>query len=384
MADSGAKILDNVRKLLPLIRETARDSELARQPNDSVMEAARNCGLFSLLVPKRYGGLEADLDLLLEVGLLLGEADASTAWVLDFYIVHNWMFCQFPESFQKVLFANNNYVLAPGMFSPSGKAVTVDGGYRLKGRWQWGTGIVHADWVLAGALQDTEQGPAMFWYALPRSDVEMVDTWQMSGMCATGSHDVAIHDKIVPPDRRVSSAEMRDGRAPGSTLHYNPLYSIPAMPLLSLGAALPCIGQAKAAVKEFSEQIRARYDFASLNKQVDRQSRQIRIAHAALQAECAELLVRQVVREMIELRSTAVPATRARWGAQIAHAVHQARGAISEICEAAGASSQFLSNPLQRSLRDANTMSCHTVFDVELRYRSMGRALFGLDPDGIY
>jgi len=384
MANSGTTILDDVRNLVPLIRETARESELARQPNDSVIEAARNCGLFSLLVPKRYGGIEGDLDLLLEVGLLLGEADASTAWVLNFYIVHNWMFCQFPESFQKVLYAHRNHVLAPGMFSPSGKAIAVDGGYKLNGRWQWGTGIVHADWVLAGALQDTEQGPAMFWYALPRGDVEMIDTWQMSGMCATGSNDVAIHDKIVACTQRVSSAEMRDGRAPGSVLHANPLYSMPAMPLLSLGAALPCIGQAKAAVKEFSDQIRTRYDFASLNKQVDRQSRQIRIAHAALQAECAELLVRQVVREMMALRAKAAPAIRARWGAQIAHGVHLARSAISEICEAAGASSQFLSNPLQRSLRDANTMSCHTVFDVELRYRSMGRALFGLEPDGMY
>ena len=62
------------------------------------------------------------------------------------------------------------------------------------------------------------------------------------------------------------------------------------------------------------------------------------------------------------------------------HAVATCRAATNKICEAAGASSNNLANPLQRCLRDINTASNHVVFDRDSRYRDLGRTLVGLDP----
>ena len=72
------------------------------------------------MVPKVYGGAELDLDTFFETVLVLGEADASAAWILSFYIEHNWMLCQFPEPFQREVFAESNHTLAPAMLSPAG------------------------------------------------------------------------------------------------------------------------------------------------------------------------------------------------------------------------------------------------------------------------
>jgi hypothetical protein len=101
-------MIEVARELAVLIREHARSAELARQPADEVIDAAVAKGLFLMMSPSCYGGAELDLDTFFEVGLVLGEADASHGWVLDFYVEHVWMLCQFPDAFQKELFADRS------------------------------------------------------------------------------------------------------------------------------------------------------------------------------------------------------------------------------------------------------------------------------------
>jgi alkylation response protein AidB-like acyl-CoA dehydrogenase len=370
--------------MAPLVREAARTAELARQPSDEVIEAARQGGLFEMMSPACYGGSELDLDTFFEVGVALGEADASHAWVIEFYVEHVWMFCQFPEAFQKALFADRSFVLAPAMLSPSGRATAVPGGYRLDGRWQWATGIVHGEWVIAGAMVAGERGPRPMFFALPREEVTVEDTWHMDGMCGTGSHDVVISDRLVPEDRGVDIGEMMGARAPGSKLHAGPLYSTPMAPILSFAASLPVLGQARAAVAEYASQLTDRYDMISLNAQSERTSRQSRLAVADLDVAAAEGLMRRVLAEVMDQRATADTATRVRWTASVAHAVAMCQRAVGTLCEAAGSSSHFLANPLQRIRRDVNTMACHMVFDTDERNRCHGRALLGMPSESVW
>ena len=151
MPDAAEALLARVRALIPLLHSHARASEEARQPQDEVVRALRESGCFDLMVPMAYGGLELDLDTFLDVGLALGEGDTSAAWVATFYIEHNWILCQFPEAFQKELYRERSHVLAPASIAPKGVAEPVSGGYRLNGRWQWATGICHAEWAIVGA-----------------------------------------------------------------------------------------------------------------------------------------------------------------------------------------------------------------------------------------
>ena len=377
-AASHATLLDAARSLVPLIREQARGAELARRPSDEVIAAAAASGLFTMMSPARYGGAGLDLDTFFEVGLVLGEADASHAWVLCFYFEHVWMFCQYPEPFQAALFADRAFVLAPAMLSPTGLATVAPGGYRLEGRWQWATGVVHGDWVIAGAVVRAEEGPKAYFFALPRDQVTVEDTWFTDGMCATGSRDVLIEDVFVPAERAVNIAEMMHGAAPGSSLHDGHLYSTPMAPILSFAAALPVLGQARFAVTEYARQLEGRYDLTGREQQSERPGRQARLAAADLDVASAEGLMRWVLADVMAQRATADEATRVRWTASIAHAVAVCQRAVSTVCETAGASSHFLDNPLQRARRDVNAMAGHMVFDLDDRYVAHGRSLIGL------
>ncbi len=379
---SSAELIRRAQEVAPLLRETAREAELARQPLDRVIEAVRAAGLFAMMVPRRYGGHEADIDTFFEVTLILSEADASMGWVTGFYIEHNWWFLHFPADFQEMLFADTDHVLAPGALSMGGgRAQRVEGGYRLSGQWQWGTGIVHGTWVIAGALLEQEGGPPVpMFFTLPRADTTTIDTWHMAGMCATGSHDFAIDDVFVPASQALAFEDMVDLRTSIRKLHEAPLYRTPMVAILGFAAGLPILGAAKSAVAEFCAQSRSRMNVATGRKQSESSGRQVLAAQAALTVEMAEMLMREVLRDLMQRRDSADRVVRAGWLARITHAVALSRQAVNQVCEAAGAGANNLANPLQRALRDVNTASCHTIFDRNVRYRDLGRTLVGMEP----
>ena len=88
--------------------------------------------------------------------LRLGEACTSTAWVTTFCMEHNWLLALYDQPAQDDVFGRQPYIIAPGTLSPGGRAEPVEGGYRLTGRWQWGTGVMHADWVMVAAKTDVD------------------------------------------------------------------------------------------------------------------------------------------------------------------------------------------------------------------------------------
>lgn len=373
-----SQLIQAAQDLVPLLREKAREAEIARKPLDEVIDAVRESGIFSLMVPKCYGGHEADLDTFFEVALTISRADASMGWLVAFYMEHTFWFCGFPEAFQKEVFADRSYVLAPATLNMGGGAAEpVEGGYLINGRWQWGTGIIHADWVLVGALMTGEDGnPAPYFFALPRDEVEAVDTWFVAGMCATGSFDIEIKDAFVPASRVVSMFELTSGEST-SRFHSGPLYRTPLVPILGFASALSVLGAAQGALEEY--QVRTKAKIAANEQRaggtITDEGKPSVVANAALTIEAAELLMRDVLREVMDQRNSATRETRAAWVTRTAHAVFMCRSAVQDIVSVMGASGLKLDSPIQRALRDISTGSNHVIFDRESRYADYGRVL---------
>lgn len=375
------ELVERAGALAPLLAEHARPSEELRHPTDEVMAAVTEAGIFELMVPRRFGGLELDMDTFVDVVLALSAGDASLAWVISFLIEHNWMLCLFPESFQKQLFADRSHVLAPGMIAPTGRARPAEGGAVLSGRWSFATGVWHSSWVIAGAVLLDEKGrPDPRFYAVPREQVAVEDTWHVDGMCGTGSHDVVIDECFVPSERSVSILEMLEGRTPGAAVHPGPLYRTPMMPLLCTAASMPALGAARAAVKEYGERLPSRRRLGMGTPQSERPAAQMRLARLSIEVHQAELLLRDTVRELCALRDRARLADRARMQAQLALVVDQSKRIVAGVCEASGAGAHALSDPLQRARRDVEMMACHVAFDLESACENAGRLMLGLDP----
>ncbi len=370
--------VERAHALAPLFREKAREAEIARRPLDEVIDAVRDSGLFSMMVPQALGGHELDLDTFFEVTLILSKADASMGWLTAFYIEHNYWFLEFPRCVTDRLFDAAPYVLAPASLNVgAGKAERVDGGFRVSGRWQWGTGIVHGTWVMAGALaQDRDGNPTPYFFLLPREDVKPIDNWHIAGMSGTGSWDFEIDDIMVPEAYALPFIELMQGTA--HIAHYEaPLYRTPLLPILGLTAATPQLGAAHMALETYCTQTKAKIAANETRVGMAPDAKSATIVEAALTIETAELLLRDVLGQVMEERDKCTMEDRGRWLARISHAVFMCRDAVHKIGGAAGASGNFLDNPIQRAVRDINTASCHVVFDRDSRYGDYGRLLFG-------
>ena len=66
-----SNLLERAEALVPLFRDNARAAESARRPSEHVIQAIKESGLFALMVPKAYGGHEADLNTFFDVVLTL-------------------------------------------------------------------------------------------------------------------------------------------------------------------------------------------------------------------------------------------------------------------------------------------------------------------------
>lgn len=374
-------LIEQAEGLTQLLRETAREAEIARRPLDRVIDVIRESGLFSLMVPKKYGGYEADLDTFFDVVLTLSRADASMGWLTGFYIEHNlWLF-NYPDDVCEKVLDGNNYVLAPATLNiGGGQAKKVDGGYVLSGQWQWGTGIIHSTWVLAGGLvMDDQAGPVPTFFLMPTSAVEPIDTWHVTGMCATGSWDFKITDVFVPEDHALPFQQLLEATSGITERFSGPLYSTPLMPVLGFAAGLPILGAAQMALAEFSGQMRKKIEKNMLRAGSPLSDVSGVLGEAALKIETAELILRNVMADIMAKRKTASHAERSMWLSRMAYAVYTCKEAVLQISEETGASGGLLSNPIQRAVRDISIATNHVIFSKNSRFSDVGRTLLGQD-----
>jgi alkylation response protein AidB-like acyl-CoA dehydrogenase len=204
----------------------------------------------------------------------------------------------------------------------------------------------------------------------------------MDGMVGTGSNDIVLEDVFVPAHRVCSFADVKDGRGNGSRLYANPIYRAPMLPFLALTAAIPALGAARGALDHYRAYLGGASAFGGARG--DKPAAQIHLARASLTVDAAEQVLRDVVRTIDQLAAAdepTAPPQRIRELARIAHAVNLCRGAVAEVCAAAGSSAHHVANPLQRALRDINTMASHVVFDIDTMTEEYGRAQLGLAPN---
>ncbi|MEO3782296.1 acyl-CoA dehydrogenase family protein [Actinocorallia sp. B10E7] len=379
-------MISRVRKLTPVLAERAQAAEEARRVQDETIADLAGTGVFDLLVPKRFGGGEQDFAAMVEACRQIGAGCASTGWLSAIYTLHNWMLALFPEEAQQEVWAERPYALIPCTLSPGGTAEAVDGGYRVTGRWSWGTGVMHADHVMVMALVTVGDTLEPRLFLLPREDVNVHDVWHTSGMRATGSNDIEVPDRFVPTYRSVPLLDLSEGRSPGSQVHSGSIYRVPLVPAFVLTGAAPILGAAESVLARFAERMQGRVMAYTGVKQRDLMSGQIRLAKATADLTAARLLLEDAVRHLAttyEEGGHYDMSQRAHARLVAAHVVGVARTVVNELCAAAGASVQLMHSPFQRAQRDVNTISGHVVFDADATYALYGRVSLGIAPDSM-
>lgn len=362
------------------LADRAHEAEQIRRLPEATIADLKASGLTELLVPKRFGGQQADFPAILDPVRRMAHGCTSSAWTIGFYTLHNWMLALFGEQAQGEAFATRPF-LAPAPLAPAGRGVPTDGGIRLTGRWSWATGVMDGNWLIVGALCGPDDGIYPALALLPAPDFTISDVWQTDGMRATGSNDVVVSDAFVPEHRLVRVTDIYAGTAPGAELHDSATYRWPMVPALALLAAMPAFGSAERVTELYAERLAGRVLAYEGVMQKDKPIAQARLAEARVRLRALRGLLADAVDEIETIVATGDPVPRPMRGEArlaAAHIVAESRAVIGSLFEASGASVHFLDSPLQRFKRDVDALAGHVVFDYDTSRELAGALTLGL------
>src|SRR5215469_16632071 len=171
-------LLQAVASVRDILAANAEESAALRTLGPVSIAALTDSGLFAMKCPMELGGAEADPVTQLEVIEATSYIDPSAGWCLA---ICNGGVCItgafLPQPAVEWLFTNGRTPRVAGSFTPGGKAVAVDGGYRISGRWPWASGIRHAEWLGAMTLVESDDGNGRYprMSVIPATQVQIHD-----------------------------------------------------------------------------------------------------------------------------------------------------------------------------------------------------------------
>jgi alkylation response protein AidB-like acyl-CoA dehydrogenase len=372
------------RALTATIAAASDRIEKERQVTADIMAALHEARLFHMLLPRELGGGEADPIAFMEVIEAVSAGDASVGWCLGQGLgcTHAAGFLK-PE-IAKEIFGPANGVLAWG--PPSGaKAIKVEGGYRVSGRWRFASGSPHATWLGGHSIvceadgtpvKDAKGRPVLRTMLFPKAKCTIHDVWNVLGLRGTGSNDYEVKDLFVP----AAYTTWRDSVPDRS--HDAPLYNVPLLTLYGMGFAGVGLGIAKACLAAFMELASKKVTSGRTAPLAENAVVQSEVAQATWRLEAARSYLIDRLEEYWEVVKTTadVPLdVRARLRIAITSAMHRAREVVDYTFTAAGTNAIFEGSPFERRFRDIHTVTAQGQAHAA-NFEFSGQALFGYAP----
>jgi 3-hydroxy-9,10-secoandrosta-1,3,5(10)-triene-9,17-dione monooxygenase len=369
------------------LRARAAETETLRRVPDATIADLHATGLFRMLQPKRVGGSEAPYRALVELGAIVARGCGSTAWVLTNLASHHWMLGMWPKQAQDEIWGGDgpDVLIGSALAAPSGRAQKAPGGWRLKGRWPFSSGIDPSLWNIFSALVE-EAGKVVGsrLFVVPAKDYTVIDNWHAAGLAGTGSKDVAISECFVPDHMSLAATEIAGGPSPGSTVNPGALYRLPTFSIFSFILTGVTLGIAQGAIEDFSASMRARAGTYSGKRVADLATLQLRLAEASALADAAEQVMLSACDEATRLTEAGgeIPdETRARWRRDGAYTTQMCVRAVDLLFAAAGGNAIYLAHPLQRAWRDIHAGAAHFLLSWDMAGTLYGRVALGLPAD---
>lgn len=377
---SGDGFSEAIHGLLPRIRERRAEIEEARQlPADLVRELTAT-GIFRMSIPKALGGGEGEFLDALRVIETLSSADGSTGWCAMLGLGGGVVAGYMREEGAREVFADPCLPMAL-VAEPAGAAERTEGGVRVSGRWRFASGVTHSTWMVLGCMvmeggapRMTPHGPEIIHVFVPVKDVQIHDTWHVSGLCGTGSNDVSCEDLFVP-ESRIFSLFDPTGYRP------EPLYQMPVLTQVAPAISAVALGIGRAALDEVSELAQTKVPNMSMTPLAEKPVAQVEIARAEGELGGARSFLYDAVDDVWQtVVAGEQPSMRQRALCRIAsnQATEVAARVARTASTLAGSSSVYNTSSLQRHARDADVIT-HHFSQAPHVWEDAGRTLLGLE-----
>lgn len=370
------------RSLVPRAAGLAERGERERRLPAELSEAIAEAGLYRLCVPASLGGGEAHPRVLVEAVEALARGDAAAGWCVAVCATSGMLAAYLREDVAREVYGDRASVVG-GVFAPMGRASAHGDRYAVTGRWRFCSNGENCDWLMGGCVVLDGDAPRMLpsgrpdirLLLFPRADAEVIDTWHVSGLRGTGSHDMALNDLSVPSER--SASLITD-----EPLIDAPLYAFPPFGLLAVAIAAVTLGAARGALDDVLELAGAKTPTLSTRKLAERPATQAEVSRAEATLSAGRSFLLETIDDAFEA-AAAGPLSidlRARLRMAATHAVECATTATDAAYRLAGGSAIYETSPLQRRFRDVHAATQHMLI-APATWELTGRALLGLEFD---
>lgn len=369
-------IVERAEQAARAIAPLAEQIEGGRRLPEAAVAALVGAGVFKLLVPHAHGGAQTTVPTLMSVIEAVARADGSAGWCTMIGATSGLIAAFLPPELAHEIYEPDD-VISGGVFAPLGRALAVDGGYRVTGRWPFCSGCQHTAWIMGSALVPSQDParPELRSLLFRRSEVQIHDTWDTSGLRGTGSHDYTVEDLFVPAARSFSLL--------GAPVVDAPLYRQPFFGTLAAGVASVSLGIARAAIDALVGLAGSKQAGGSRKTLAHRELVQLQVAQAEARLQAARAgLFAAVDAAAAEVARAGAASLRTRALVRVAacHAASECAGAVDLVYDAGGGTSIYRTSPLQRCFRDAHVVTAHAMVNAQ-RMATAGRALLGLDGE---
>jgi indole-3-acetate monooxygenase len=379
--------LARTRALAPLLTEVSAEIERERRLPQRLVDAMLDAGLFRMLLPRAYGGGEADPQSFVQVLEEIARHDASTAWCLGQTAVCAMAAAYLPSESARAIWGDRRGVLAWGAAAPPVKALAAEGGWRVTGSWSFASGGHHATWLGGHCIECEADGtprlkggkPVPLTLLFPASAITWTDIWDVIGLNGTGSDKYSVDNLFVPQAFAMDRDDPAERRCTG------PLYHFRTDQMYASGFACVALGVARGMLDAL---------VGLATEKTPRGYKSTMRMNAVTQTEVAELEAR-LRSARFYILGTLDGAWRAaergelpmdqRMAIRLAatHCIREARSVAGDAYAAAGTTSVFAANPFERRLRDINAVA-QQLQGRRSHFETVGKYLLGLEAETLF
>ncbi|QQE91359.1 p-hydroxyphenylacetate 3-hydroxylase oxygenase component [Azotobacter chroococcum] len=379
-------LLEDLKVILPQISSNAARAEKERMVPEENISLLKSIGMHRAFQPKAYGGMEISLPEFTDCVAMLAGACGGTAWAFSLLCTHSHQLAMFSKQLQDEIWGENPDATASSSIAPFGRIEETEGGVILNGEMGWSSGCDHAEWAIVGFRRKNAEGELIYSFGvIPRRDYEIRDDWFSVGMRSSGSKTLVIKDAFVPNHRIEAAKDMMEGRSKGYGLYPNSkIFYTPYRPYFASGFAAIGLGVAERMLVAFQEKTKNRvraYTGANVGTATPAL---MRLAESTHQVAAARAFLEKTWQEHAEYGERHQYPSRetlAFWRTNQAYAVKMCIQAVDRLFGAAGATSWFEDNEMQRLFRDSHMTGAHAYTDYDVCAQILGRELMGLEPE---
>ncbi|WP_291043112.1 acyl-CoA dehydrogenase family protein [Herbiconiux sp.] len=380
-------IVEKIDALRPQLIAAGREGDQNRRIAPEVFEAVAATGAFGISAPTKFGGLAANTKEAHAVARAIGRGDGSLAWIDGILDSGAWVLSLMDERAQEDVWGAEGGLdsLISIVLATTSDSTPVEGGYRVTGKWGYGTGSMQATWSLLGIPLKNEQGDVIDagLALIPTADLTYEDNWFVAGMKSTSSVMQIAEDVFVPSHRVFPLTAAVEGTYLGENPEAS--YETIFVPSLFMKLVGPHLGMGRAALDFVIAKAESKsIAYTGYEKQADSAIFQSAVAKAAVQLAAAEAVAEKVADQIYaatEAGYYAPYAERIEMRAKAGWVVETITTLINDLITAHGSAGFAESSVLQRIWRDQATAARHGHTLSASGYEAFGKVLFGREDD---